>query len=190
MRLKDKIKSYSFWVSLTSAIILIMKILGSRFGFTVDETMVSDLFTAMCSILVLLGIIVPPTNANNITNTIENNLSENNIQQCNDEKTKINNAEEKNINKNNQQPEPEEIVISKKEEVIQNNNEEQTLSPVETINTTEEYQEVTIIKENNEQKNNNDLNQIFFEIKNKFSGNIEAYIHELQEELRKTREGM
>lgn len=60
MKIKDKIKSYSFWVSLASAVILILKVLGARFGFTVDEGMISDLFTAMCSILVLLGIIVVP----------------------------------------------------------------------------------------------------------------------------------
>lgn len=60
MKLKDKIKSYSFWVSLASAVILILKVLGSRFGFTIDESMVSDLFTSLCSILVLLGIIIVP----------------------------------------------------------------------------------------------------------------------------------
>lgn len=60
MNLREKIKSYSFWVSLGSAIILILKVLGSRFGFKVDETMISDLFTALCSILVILGIIVIP----------------------------------------------------------------------------------------------------------------------------------
>lgn len=60
MNLREKIKSYSFWVSLASAVILILKVLGSRFGFQVDETMISDLFTALCSILVLLGIIVVP----------------------------------------------------------------------------------------------------------------------------------
>ena len=70
MNLKEKIKSYSFWVSLTSAIILILKILGNRFGFVVDESMISDLFTALCSILVLMGIIVVPT-----TNTKNCDLS-------------------------------------------------------------------------------------------------------------------
>lgn len=68
MKLKDKIKSYSFWVSLASAVILILKVLGSRFGFTVDESMVSDIFTALCSILVLMGIIVVPTNAQGSSN--------------------------------------------------------------------------------------------------------------------------
>lgn len=72
MKLKDKIKSYSFWVSLASAIILILKVLGSRFGFTVDESMVSDFFTAICSILVLLGIIVIPQSGNQ-TQTKDNN---------------------------------------------------------------------------------------------------------------------
>lgn len=61
MKLKDKIKSYSFWVSIASAVILILKVLGSRFGFVVDESMVSDIFTALCSILVLMGIIVVPS---------------------------------------------------------------------------------------------------------------------------------
>ena len=43
MRLRDKIKSYSFWVSLASAVILILKVLGSRFGFNVDETIENTL---------------------------------------------------------------------------------------------------------------------------------------------------
>lgn len=75
MKIKDKIKSYSFWVSLASAVILILKLLGNRFGFTVDETMISDLFTALCSVLVLLGIIVVPSSQSNIStqNTVQVN---------------------------------------------------------------------------------------------------------------------
>lgn len=69
MKLKDKIKSYSFWVSIASAVILILKVLGGRFGFVVDESMVSDIFTAVCSILVLLGIIVVPSGQSNQTQT-------------------------------------------------------------------------------------------------------------------------
>ena len=64
MKLKEKVKSYSFWVSIASAIILILKVLGGRFGFTIDESMVSDIFTAICSILVLMGIIVLPAPQN------------------------------------------------------------------------------------------------------------------------------
>ncbi len=61
MNLKTKVKSYSFWVSLASAVILILKLVGQKFGFAVDEGLISDLFTSLCAILVLLGIIVVPS---------------------------------------------------------------------------------------------------------------------------------
>lgn len=60
MNLKTKVKSYSFWVSLASALILILKLVGQKFGFAVDEGLISDLFTSLCAILVIMGIIVVP----------------------------------------------------------------------------------------------------------------------------------
>lgn len=100
MKLKDKIKSYSFWVSLASAVILILKVLGSRFGFTVDESMVSDIFTAMCSILVLMGIIVVPTNPQS-TNELNNKSKTNTLSQT-DKSLLANqfNSEQENQNEN------------------------------------------------------------------------------------------
>lgn len=98
MKLKDKIKSYSFWVSLASAVILILKVLGSRFGFSVDESMVSDIFTAICSVLVLLGIIVIPQAPQTISEkqinqdtqeiASSNNLYSNSTETANDEPIK------------------------------------------------------------------------------------------------------
>lgn len=61
MTLKEKIKSYSFWVSLTSALVLILKVIGSKFGFNIDATLASDIITSLCSILVITGIIVTPS---------------------------------------------------------------------------------------------------------------------------------
>ena len=70
MGLKMKVKSYSFWVSLASAIILILKLIGQKFGFSVDEGLISDLFTSLCAILVILGIIVvPSTNSIDVATT-------------------------------------------------------------------------------------------------------------------------
>ncbi len=60
MKLAERIKTYNFWVSLSSAIFLIIKVLGTQIGFNVDESLFSDLITSICSILVILGIIVPP----------------------------------------------------------------------------------------------------------------------------------
>ena len=61
MKLKKRIKTYSFWVSMASAVLLIISTLGKKFNFSVDEKMYNDLFSAFCAILILLGVIVPPT---------------------------------------------------------------------------------------------------------------------------------
>ena len=60
MKLKDRVKTYSFWVSLTSAVILIIKLIGQKYGFAIDEIFISDLITTLCGLLVILGIIVIP----------------------------------------------------------------------------------------------------------------------------------
>ena len=94
MNLKLKVKSYSFWVSLASAIILILKLVGQKFGFTVDEGLISDLFTSLCAILVIMGIIVVPS-ASNIESKAENT-----------EKLK-----EKKDNMSNKNQQTEEIIV-------------------------------------------------------------------------------
>ena len=40
---------------------LFLKVIGNQVGFKVSETMFSDLITSLCGILVILGIIVPPS---------------------------------------------------------------------------------------------------------------------------------
>lgn len=69
MKLKDRIKTYNFWVSLSSAVFLLLKVLGTRFGFSVSESLFSDIVTSLCGILVILGIIVPPTSKINLPQT-------------------------------------------------------------------------------------------------------------------------
>lgn len=97
MTLKEKIKSYSFWVSLASAIVLILKVIGAKFGFNIDATLASDIITSVCSVLVITGIIVTPTskansdlellNSKTSQNSIKENLSilSNNLKETADE---------------------------------------------------------------------------------------------------------
>lgn len=77
MNIKEKMKSYSFWMSLTSAVILVIKLIGQKYGFVIDDGFISDLVTSLCGVFVILGIIVLPTNKNtsqskNITNQDSN----------------------------------------------------------------------------------------------------------------------
>jgi uncharacterized membrane protein len=200
MKLKDKIKSYSFWVSLASAIILILKILGNRFGFVVDETMVSDLFTALCSILVLLGIIVPPQSAsnNNLATTKNQELISTGFEGTNNQNTI--NTNESLIEKPTQtelkiidvlKPESNIEPITNQQDTNESTIQEQTTDNQNTIIENESVVELIdnqVSEDSKEEKA--DFKQMFYNIKEKFSDNLDLYIFELQEEIRKTREGM
>lgn len=60
MTIKDKLKSYNFWITLVSAIILLLQVFGEKFNFKIDSTFIIDVTTALCSIFVVLGLISVP----------------------------------------------------------------------------------------------------------------------------------
>lgn len=241
MKLKDKIKSYSFWVSFASAVILILKVLGNRFGFTVDEGMVSDLFTALCSILVLLGIIVVPTvtNASSLSNNQVLQETQKKLMNNDVEITEPNHsADEKQIEKpiqiaetiNTQNLESKNEIILEKhpdesntESYASTQDEPLKLEPeiepatesvdklfVDDVVDTKDITETQcIVYEQSEDKPEttnvenltdipevtpiNDfasLKEMFNNERIKFAKNMNEYIFELQEEIRKAREQM
>lgn len=60
MTIKDKLNSYNFWITLVSAIILLLQVFGEKFNFKIDSNFIIDVTTALCSIFVVLGIISVP----------------------------------------------------------------------------------------------------------------------------------
>ena len=74
MNIKEKMKSYSFWVSLTSAVVLVVKLIGQKYGLVIDDGFISDLVTSLCGILVILGIIVLPAKKDNKEEKTKTNL--------------------------------------------------------------------------------------------------------------------
>ena len=57
MKIKERIKNVGFWVSIISAVFLILGAFGVEIG---DET-VSSVINAVCSLLVVTGIVSDPT---------------------------------------------------------------------------------------------------------------------------------
>lgn len=55
-----KYKSYAFWTSLAAAVVVLVGVLASIFGFEANEKLVTDLIMAICGILVVLGIVKMP----------------------------------------------------------------------------------------------------------------------------------
>ena len=164
MNLKTKVKSYSFWVSLASAVILILKLVGQRFGFEVDEGLISDLFTSLCAILVILGIINVPSAASveqksdltsvKVQNS-ENQTSKScQAQQLSDEEFKqINQAEEKaEDTQENKIVEVQEENSSEIETVVVSNDEITDATPETELASEEVYGEIVT-----ESNSNSDL---------------------------------
>ncbi|MDE6401575.1 MAG: phage holin family protein [Clostridiales bacterium] len=56
MKLKDRIKSKSFWAGLIGSVFLML----SAFGVDVGDQTASAIVNAVCSLLVVLGIVVTP----------------------------------------------------------------------------------------------------------------------------------
>lgn len=56
-----RMKTYNFWISFVSAIILVLRIIGDKFNFFVDATLIMDITTGLCGIFVVLGIISAPS---------------------------------------------------------------------------------------------------------------------------------
>ena len=52
-----KLNNYKFWMSLFAAVIVLINALGSTFGFAVNETAITSIFTAVLGVFVTLGLI-------------------------------------------------------------------------------------------------------------------------------------
>ena len=52
-----KFRSYSFWISLSGAIILLINALGRAFGFSIENQLVEDIILSIAGVLVVLGLV-------------------------------------------------------------------------------------------------------------------------------------
>ena len=83
----SKLKTYDFWVKLSAAVLLLLRIIGSQFGFQIDSILFMDIVTAVAGVLVVLGIIQAPSSLTKINKN--NKKMEDNIEEIyNDEEEK------------------------------------------------------------------------------------------------------
>ena len=58
--MKQRLKSYKFWVSLSASVILFVNALGNLFGFKIDEVAMESVIMTFCGVLVVLGFVDKP----------------------------------------------------------------------------------------------------------------------------------
>lgn len=71
------LKSYNFWVRLISVLVLLLRVIGSEFGFTIDSGLIIDIATVVASILVVLGVIQAPVGVTTSTEEDQKNIGGN-----------------------------------------------------------------------------------------------------------------
>ena len=52
-----RFSKYSFWVSLSGAIVILLNAFGKAFGFSIDNKVVEDCIMAVAGVLVVLGLV-------------------------------------------------------------------------------------------------------------------------------------
>ena len=72
--MKQKFKSYKFWVALSGAVVVFVKALGQVFGFSADESVIDGIIMGFCGILIAIGLVEKP--ANNETNEQKSNAAQ------------------------------------------------------------------------------------------------------------------
>ena len=58
----NKFKSYSFWLSVAGAVVLVINTFGEILGFSIDGEIATKIVDSVCGVLVLFGIITMPKN--------------------------------------------------------------------------------------------------------------------------------
>ena len=53
----NRFKSYSFWVSLSAALIIFLNAIGRAFGFSIENQIVEDCVMSIAGLLLVLGIV-------------------------------------------------------------------------------------------------------------------------------------
>lgn len=68
------LKSYNFWIRLVAVVVLLLRVVGTEFGFSIDAGLIIDIATAVASVLVVLGVIQVPADTGKTTIETETNI--------------------------------------------------------------------------------------------------------------------
>ena len=56
----EKMKTYSFWVSFSGAVVVLATALSKAFGFSIENLVIEDVIMSIAGVLVVLGIVTMP----------------------------------------------------------------------------------------------------------------------------------
>ncbi len=57
MKIPNKVRTYTFWVGLSSAVVILAQSIGKLFGLQIDAGIIDNVIMSICGVLVVLGIV-------------------------------------------------------------------------------------------------------------------------------------
>ncbi len=57
MKIPNKVRTYTFWVGLSSAVVILVQSIGKLFGLQIDAGIIDNVIMSICGVLVVLGIV-------------------------------------------------------------------------------------------------------------------------------------
>lgn len=93
MNLKNRIKTYAFWVALSSAVVVLVQSIGKLFGFEIESSTIENVIMSICGVLIVLGIV---TNSTDSQKNSDNDFDESGI--IEQDKNNNNTPDDKNNN--------------------------------------------------------------------------------------------
>lgn len=73
--MKNRFKTYAFWVALSSAVVILVQSFGKLFGFEIESSTIENVIMSICGVLVVLGI-VTGSGENNHDDQSDNGIDE------------------------------------------------------------------------------------------------------------------
>ena len=98
-KLFERMKSYSFWVSFSGALIIFINCLGRIFNFQIENEIVEDVIMSIAGLLVVLGFVTKETKDNK--DKLENIEEESSSGVVSEDEQKDKEDEKKNQDKDN-----------------------------------------------------------------------------------------
>lgn len=87
MNLKNRIKTYAFWVALSSAVVVLVQSIGKLFGFEIESSTIENVIMSICGVLIVLGIVTNSTDSQKSSDDTFADNDSNNDQCQNDNNT-------------------------------------------------------------------------------------------------------
>ena len=90
-QMKNKFKSYSFWMSVCASVVLVLNNFGRAFGFSFDNEIFTSIVDSICGVLIVFGILTMSKENENINKKDDENIEirQKNQQEIDDKNDKL-----------------------------------------------------------------------------------------------------